>query len=404
MSDKLTAAAKRILMKESNDSKPDRDAKATNQNRATLHPNGGTALKAEPDPKHNEATVLDAEPPKELSDGPDKGQNLGAKAAATVGKDTSKSSQHSPGEKFGLKEADIEISEELSEFIDKLVAEGKTDEEIQKAIEENFDIVDADEVDVKAVSEELVIRNRAKLKEHVDALLEGEKLSEDFREKATTIFDTAIAERLTEEVAVLEEAYQKSLEEKVAEIHETLQKRVDECLNYVTEAWIKDNKVALDSGLRNELTESFITGMRTLFLEHYIDVPEDKVDVVETLGSENAELKAKLNEEIEKNIELSKSITEAKKIEITSKVCEGLNTVQSEKLKALAENVLFADAETFEGKLNTLRESYFPSKAVKTDSVLDNEPDAAKPGVIAEGAPSHINRYVATIGNKMRAR
>lgn len=401
----ITDAAKKVLMKESNDPTPDRDANKTTSNANTLHPNAGV-VPGEPDPKSNEAQELNGKPPVDLEDGPS-GDNLGASAAAPLGKDNSKSSQSpNPPEKFGLKEdeeGDIEISEELKEFIDNLVAEGKTDEEIKAAIAENFEVIeeDNDETDIHEAAAAAVAASKEKLKEHVDALLEGEKLSEDFRNKATTIFESALTERLNEEVAVLEEAYKQALAEEVEEIKENLSKRVDEYLNYVVEQWVIENQVALDSGLRNELTEEFIGGLRKLFLEHWIDVPEDKVDVVEALGQEVSELRAKLNEEIERNVELNKSINEATRGEILNSLCEELTTTQASKLKSLAEGIEFIDAETFEAKVKTLKENYFPANAPKAEKALDNEPEGApKKAVINEG-DSRMNKYVQVLARKL---
>lgn len=406
----LAEAAKAVLMKESNDPTPDRDAQKKTPNSNTLHPNAGV-VPQEPDPKHNEADELNAEPPKSLQDGPG-GQNLGASAAAPINKDKSKPAQTGGApEQFGLKEGEdeIEISEELAAFIDALVAEGKTDAEIEAAIAENFELVDEDEANatVAEAAAAVVAKNKERIAEHVSALLEGENLSEDFRNKATTIFEAALEERLRDEVAVLEEGYKTALEEATAQIHADLKSRTDDYLNHVVEQWVIENQVALDSGLRNELTEEFISGLRTLFQEHYIDVPEDKVDVVEQLGNENETLKAKLNEEIERNVQLTKSINESKRTETVAKLCEGLTTTQAEKLKTLSENVDFVDLTTFETKVKTLKESYFPAggaSAPKANAVLDNEPDAQPKGkVIAESVGNdRMSRYVRVLGKQSK--
>lgn len=405
----LSESARSVLMKESNDPTPDRDATKKTANAQTLNPSAGV-LPSEPDPKSNEAEQLNGQPPVGLDDGEDKNQNLGAKAATPLGKDPSKSGQSpNPSETFGLREGEdeleFEISEELQAFIDDLVAEGKSDDEIATAIAENFEIVEDEnenETDIHEAAQALLEKNKERLREHVDALLEGENLSEEFREKATTIFDAAVTERLNEEVAVLEEAYTQALEEEVARIHEDLKKRADDYINYVVEQWVIENQVALDSGLRNELTEEFITGLRNLFLEHYIDVPEDKVDVVEALGSEVAQLKAKLNEEIEKNLSLSKSINESKKVEVISRMCESLTTTQAEKLRSLSENIEFADIESFETKVKTLKENYFPTNAPVTSKALDNEPDAASKGEMITESNSRMDRYARVLGKQTR--
>lgn len=399
----LSDVAKKVLMKESNDPTPDRDATKTTPNANTLHPNAGV-VPGEPDPKTNDADQLNGQPPVGLEDGPS-GDNLGAAAAAPLGKDASKSGQSpNPPEQFGLKEdeEDIEISEELAAFIDELVAEGKTDEEIKAAIAENFEVVEGDEeVGIHEAAAAALEASKEKLKEHVDALLEGENLSEDFRSKATTIFESALTERLNEEVKILEEAYQSALTEEIEAIKENLNTRVDDYLNYVVEQWVIENQVALDSGLRNELTEEFIGGLRNLFLEHYIDVPEDKVDVVESLGEELNELKTKLNEEIERNVELKKTISEASRSEIVTVACEGLTTTQAAKLKTLSENVEFTDAESFTAKVKTLKESYFPANNPNAAKALDNEPDAGSKRAMISENDSRMDKYVRTLSRKL---
>jgi hypothetical protein len=403
----LSQTARSILLKESDDPTPDRDATKTTPNANTLHPGAGAAGGAEPSPMSNDAALI-GDAPKS----PGEGSNLGAAAAAPLGKDTSKSSG-SPGsaEGFGLKEdeeldeEEIEMSEELNAFIEGLMAEGKSDDEIAEAIAENFEIVeeegdapaDVSEATLAAVAKVKAL-SEEKLKEHVNALLEGENLSEDFRSKATTIFETAVNERLTEEVGVIEEAYKLALSEEIAQLTESLSQKVDDYLNYVVEQWVIENQVALDSGLRNELTEEFITGLRGLFVEHYIDVPEDKVDVVEQLGQSNEELKNKLNEEIARNVELTKTITEAKQTEALSRICEGLTTTQSEKLKTLAENVEFVSTNDFEGKLKALKESYFPTGTATGTKSLDNEPDAQPKGRMLTEGNDRMSRYVKVIG------
>ena len=148
--------------------------------------------------------------------------------------------------------------------------------------------------------------------------------------------------RVEEEVQTLEEAYAAALEEEVAKIRQELSEQVDSYLNYVVEEWVKENEVAIETGLRTELTEDFISGLRNLFAEHYIDIPEDKVTVVESLGSQVEDLQDKLNEQIERNVGLSRQINEAKQFEVLVTACEGLTDTQAAKLRALAENVEFS--------------------------------------------------------------
>jgi hypothetical protein len=236
------------------------------------------------------------------------------------------------------------------------------------------------------------------MSEHVNALLEGENLSEEFHAKATTIFEAAVKAKLEEEVALLEQAYAETLEERVAEIQAQLSEDVDNYLNYVVEQWIEENEVAVESALRSELTEDFIGGLKALFAEHYIDIPEDSVNVVEELSQTVESLEAKLNEEIERNVALTGMISESRKSELTGYVCEGLTTTQVEKLKGLVEGVEYTSDDEFIEKISTLRENYFPA-AVKTDNVLDKVEVSDDPQALVEGTlTGPMSRYVQAIG------
>lgn len=236
--------------------------------------------------------------------------------------------------------------------------------------------------------------------EHVNALLEGENLSEEFHAKATTIFEAAVKSKLEEEVALLEQAYAETLEERVNEIMEELASNVDDYLNYVVEQWIEENEVAVESALRSELTEDFISGLRALFAEHYIDVPEDSVNVVEELSSTVEELEAKLNEEIQRNVELTSVLSEARKAELIGAVCEGLTDVQADKLSGLLENVAYTSDEEFISKIETLRENYFPV-AVKNDSVLDKVESSNDPQSLTENLEGPMANYVKALGRTL---
>jgi len=287
-------------------------------------------------------------------------------------------------------ESDVELSEEMEEFIDKMIEEGASEEEIMSALEENFELVSEEAEEEVEPIEALEVD----LDEAVDALFEGEELSEEFKEKAKTIFEAALNEKLKTEIAILEQAYAESLEEEVAQIQEALTENVDGYLNYVVEQWVTDNEVAIESGLRSELTEDFISGLKALFEEHYIDIPEDKVSVVEGLQEQVDELEAKLNEEIDRNVELTKVINESKAYEIVAEACEGLTDTQAAKLKSLAENVDFTDDASFAKKVATLKESYF-STEVKNDNVLTEE-------VLEEDATENLDgpmkAYVRSLG------
>lgn len=419
MGKSLTEVAKRILMNEgavpsvsSSDNNPDRDATSKTANMATLKPKSKVS---EADPKHNEAQDLGGATPTSTAK-----ENLGAKAAAGISKDKSKAGVPvvGPEQNKSLKEdektpegevvaeEEIEMSEELEAFIKEKLAEGLSEEEIQAAIAENFEIVEEETVkeEEEVVAEEKTETPKIELKpvdmkEHVDALLAGEQLSEEFRTKATTIFESAVNARVKEEVSVLEEAYAKALDEAVEARYKELENKVEDFLNYVAENWIAENEVAIESSLRTELTEDFISSLRNLFLEHNIDVPEEKVSVVEAAQTRLAEVEAKLNEEIEKNVGLVKVINEQKKFEALVAESEGLTATQAEKLKSLAEGVEFVSADDFAQKLKTLKESYFPSKAAKP-AELDTIEDNAGGKVLSESTNPRMAAYVATLGRQ----
>lgn len=353
---------------------------------------------------------------------PNSGSNAGMAAAAPLKKDTSaptKNAKAAEPAQHLEEEDDIEISEELAEFIDQMVAEGASEDEIAAAIEENFELVeekdekedekedkkedkeDEEDDEEEDDKEDMKESYHVDMSEHVNALLEGENLSEEFRAKATTIFEAAVNAKLQEELVALEEAFASTLEEEVKNIQEELASNVDDYLNYVVEQWVSENEVAIEAGLRTELTEEFISGLRQLFAENYIDIPEDKVSVVEELGSTVEELQAKLNEEIERNVELSKVLAESKKAEILNTVVEGLAATQAERLKSLAENVDFNNADEFTSKITTLRENYFPT-TVKAQKELDSV-DATADGksMIQEELQGPMAKYVQALGKKL---
>jgi len=229
------------------------------------------------------------------------------------------------------------------------------------------------------VTDEEVIEEKkewkAKMKEDVDALFSDDAtISEEFKSKVSTIFEARVADRVTQIEEETEAKYAGMLEEAVESIRSDLTEKVDDYLSYVVEQWMKDNEIAIESGLRSELTEDFIAGMRNLFAEHYIDVPAEKVDLVDELAGKVEELESKLNEEIERAVDLKKSLVESRKVEMTREVCEGLTATQVEKIKSLAESVEFSTEDEYKQKLETIRENYFPSNAKKaTEAQLHEE-------------------------------
>jgi hypothetical protein len=341
-------------------------------------------------------------------------ENLGAKASAKMGKDTSKSSQSRPGAVVAEKskkqaevmEEDVEISEELEAFIAEMVEEGYTEEQIAEAIDENFELVseeakDSDEEE-EDEEEKMDEEYEVDMSEHVEALFAGEELSEEFKTKALTIFEAAVRQKVEEEIALLEAAYAETLEEQVAQIQEDLSSNVDDYLNYVVEQWVGENEVAIEAGLRSELTEDFISGLRNLFSEHYIDIPEDRVNVVEEMGSTVANLEQKLNEEIERNVQLTRFLNESKQNEILSDAAYGLTDTQAEKLKSLSEGIDFTSVNEYAQKINILRESYF-SSSVNSDNALDRtESYGDGKSMISEELNGPMAAYVKTLGRTVK--
>ena len=295
-----------------------------------------------------------------------------------------------------IDEEEIVVSEELQDFIDAMIEEGYDEDQIVAAIEENFEFVSEEVEDAAPVEYDYEVD----MNEHVEALFAGEDLSEEFMEKAVTIFEAAVKAKMQSEIARLEEAYAATLEEEVETIKEELSDNVDDYLNYVVEQWVSDNEVAIEAGLRTELTEEFISGLRQLFAENYIDIPEDKISVVEELGNKVEELEAKLNEEIERNVELVSILSESKKTEIMYSMVEGLTATQAEKLKSLAENVDFVDAESYATKIQTLRENYFPS-SVKPQTELDKIESGTEGQTMIAEENNPMSKYVRALGKSL---
>jgi hypothetical protein len=227
-----------------------------------------------------------------------------------------------------------------------------------------------DEKEDKAMIKSMVKKGalKEKMKEDMEALLGGENLSEEFVQKASTIFEAAVIARAEMVIEEAEAALMEQFETAIEEVKEDLAAKVDDYLNYMVEEWVKDNELAIEKGLRAEIVEDFITGLKGLFEEHYIDIPTDKVDVVEELTAKVAELEESYNEQIKSSIEMKKELNESKKIEAIYAACEGLSQTQVEKLKSLAEGVEFTTEEEFANKLTTLKESYFKSEVKVADS------------------------------------
>ena len=213
------------------------------------------------------------------------------------------------------------------------------------------------------------------IKDDVKALFGNEDLSEEFKDKAATIFETAVVTKINEHIDIYNTTVQSSYEEDVKAIKEEMAEKMDSYMDYVVEQWADENKLAIEQGLKAELTEDFMKGLKGLFEEHYIDIPEEKVDVVEELAAKNEELQSQLNAEIERNVEIKKDLDENSREKMVSSVSEGLTETQKDKFKTLAEGIEFSDKETYQKKLETIKESYFVEETQKevTSPIGDTE-------------------------------
>jgi len=227
----------------------------------------------------------------------------------------------------------------------------------------------------------------------VNALLKGEEFSEEFKFKATTIFEAAVKAKVVEELEKLEQVYEEKLQAKLAEATDSMETRVDSHLEYTAEQWVKENQLAIDNGLRNELTEEFILGLKGLFEEHYVDIPEDKYDVLSDMSEKLNEMETKLNEQIESNVELNKAIGNYTKNGIIAEISEGLAQTQKEKLASLSEGVEFVSDESYREKIVTIKENYFPkTQASSSEDLVEKQQVIAEEGPMASYAAA-ISKY-----------
>lgn len=237
-------------------------------------------------------------------------------------------------------------------------------------------------------------------KEDVEEMFAGETLTEEFKEKTVTIFEAAVNARLTIEKTRLEEETEKKIEEAVASFQNDLTAKVDQYMDYVVETWVKENEIALVNSLRSEIAEEFIGGLHKLFTESYINIPEDKVDVLGELSARIEEIQAKLDEEINKNIELQSVINEAEKQTTFDEVAEGLVATQIEKFRTLSEGVEFADVDAYRKKLQVIKEQYFAKKEKAATNIVTEETEAVEP--VAAPVPAHMAKYVSAISRTLK--
>ena len=258
--------------------------------------------------------------------------------------------------------------------------------------------------DVSAKNKASIAAKGTGMKEHIDVMFDGEDLSEEFKERAGTIFEAAVSERVIEIVTALEEEYEAALNSKLEEIEEQsiqdldgLATKLDEYLNYVTEQWMEGNQIAVESALKSEITEEFIEGLKNLFAEHYIDVPNERFDVVEELSARVQELEDQLNEAVNENIELAASINEMNTEEVFNEISESLVATQVEKFKKLTEGVECDDLSNYKKKLQIIKENYFGTTKVdkKTSGLLEESFEGEEEMPIARGPMAHYMQAIS---------
>ena len=281
--------------------------------------------------------------------------------------------------------------EEVEESEEEVVAEADevTDEVVAESEETSEEVVAEEEVP------EAIAQIEEAIEEDVNALLSGEELSEEFRDKAKTVFEAALNARTQQIEEAIVAQYEEQLGLAVSEIEESLTERLDSYLEYVADEWVQENALAVEKGIQAQATESFLTGLKGLFEEHYVSIPEEKYDVLESMVEKLDEMESKLNEQIERNVSLNKRLAESATDVVFADVTEGLALSQKEKLATLAENVEFVSEEDYREKLVTLKESYFPSKVVtqrNTQDYIAEETD------FTEGAVSgSMDMYLKTL-------
>ena len=276
----------------------------------------------------------------------------------------------------GMKEEETEVEVEKDQ---EIVSEGETTEEEVVSEEETTGeevVAETTEDSEEAIVEEEVID----VEEDINALISGEELSEEFQEKARTIFEAAIRTKIAEIKEEMKSEYEKSLVEEVAAVKAELSERTDAYLEYVADEWISENQLAVEHGLKTEMTESFLTGMRGLFEDHYVTIPEEKYDVIHSMVEKLDEMEDKLNEQINKNVALNKRLSESVADVILADVSEGLALSQKEKLASLAENVEFESESNYREKLATLRDSYFSANPSAQRNHSENISEGAEGG------------------------
>ena len=285
-----------------------------------------------------------------------------------------------------------------------VVNKGAKSADSMKGMKEEEEVSTEETIEEEEISTEEVVSEEETetvaeydIEEDVNALLGGEELSEEFKEKAKTIFEAAINSKIAGIKEELEAQYEEKLAEEIEAAKESLAERVDSYLEYVADEWFEENALAVETGLKSEMTESFLEGMKGLFEEHYVSIPDDKYDVLESMVEKLDDMETKLNEQIEKNISLNGRLSEATADGILDQVSEGLAQTQKEKLASLSESVEFESEGQYREKLETLKESYFSDKkspVAKTETLSEGVDEAG-----SESYSNSMDAYLRTLGS-----
>ena len=327
------------------------------------------AKPAEPTHLKNDAEDLGAPVVKPTDSNPNAAKKV-KKVSDQVNKDAKEVSLPNENKPSGMKEEEVEVKDGV-----------ETVAETAESTEMEIDLTD----DVKAL------------------VSSDADLSEEFKEKAATIFETAVKTRIQEQTKILEAKYEEKLSAETEVVKEAMVEKVDSYLNYVVEEWMKENELAVERGIRTEIAEDFITGLKGLFKEHYIEVPEEKYNVLDDLTNQVKDLESKLNEQIEKNVNLSKEVSESTRASLIADVTADLADTEKEKFAKMAENVEFESAPKFKEKLETVKESYFPKSKIE-EATSKDEVDSVAANIPADaGTSDAMAAYTAAISKDLKS-
>ena len=358
------------------------------------------AAPSEPTKLKNDAEDLGPAVVKPTDNTPDNAKKV-KKVSDQVNKDANDGSLPNDQKPSSMKKEETEEVEEMANMnamkMKKMNAMKKMEDDSEKE-DDKKEMMMKDKMK-KESAEEVEID----LSDDVKALVSSDAdLSEEFKDKAATIFETAVKTRIKEQTKILEAQYEEKLTSEKETIKEAMTEKVDSYLNYVVEEWMKENELAVERGIRTEIAEDFITGLKDLFKEHYIDVPEEKYNVLDDLTNQNKKLEDKLNEQIEKNVELSKKVSDADRHTIVAEISDDLADTEKEKFTSMAENVEYDSADKFREKLETIKESYFPKKKI-VESASKDAVDTVAANAPIESNTDAMAAYTAAITKNLKS-